>query len=233
VGDGTVGEVWVRAPQVGGGYWAKPAASRDVFEARIAGEPHDTTYLRTGDAGMLAEGELFVLGRFKDAIVLNGVNHQPEPIETTVAVAGAAQRLVTVAAVGVSIDGRERLVVVAEVGARPSPHPSSFAEMCRALRAAVHRAHDLMVHAIVLVPHLTLPRTTSGKVRRYKVKELFLSGRLNIVRADGVVSGEIVAASRGSTDAARRKKRGGGALADEHTVVATVKTLAAGARRRR
>ncbi|HLF24172.1 MAG TPA: fatty acyl-AMP ligase, partial [Burkholderiales bacterium] len=209
VPDGAVGEVWVHAPQVGRGYWGKPAASRDAFEARIAGETKDFTYLRTGDAGVMADGELFVLGRYKDAIILNGVNHQPEPIEATVAAAGTAQRLGTVAAVGVSIDGRERLVVVAEIGARLSPQPSSLAEICRELRAAIHRVHDLAVHTIVLVPHLTLPRTTSGKVRRHRVKELFLSCRLNVLRADGVVSGEDAAAPGRSANDARRKPGGG------------------------
>ena len=202
VSDGTVGEVWVHAPQVGRGYWAKPDASRDVFDARIAGESHDTTYLRTGDAGILADGELYVLGRYKDAIILNGVNHQPEPIETTVALAGAAQRLGMAAAIGASIDGRERLVVVAEVGARSSRQPSSLAQICAAIRTAVHRAHDVAVHTVVLVPHLTLPRTTSGKVRRHRVKELFLSGRLNILREDGAVSGEnAIAPDRSANDA--------------------------------
>ncbi|MFL6647552.1 MAG: fatty acyl-AMP ligase [Sulfurifustaceae bacterium] len=187
--DGAVGEIWVRAPQVGGGYWGKPAATRDAFEASIAGESPDAKYLRTGDAGMLADGELFVLGRFKDAIILNGVNHQPEPIEATVAAAGVAQRLGMAAAVGVAVDGRERLVVVVEVATRPTPPPSSLVEICRDLRTAIHRAHDLPVHTIVLVPHLSLPRTTSGKVRRHKVKELFLSDRLNVLHAEGAVEG--------------------------------------------
>lgn len=201
VHEGTVGEIWVRAPQVGGGYWGKPAASREVFEARLAGEPHDAAYLRTGDAGLLAEGELFVLGRFKDAIILNGVNHQPEAIEATIALAGAAQRLGAAAAIGVAIDGRERLVVAVEVGVRLARHPSDLAEICRALRAAVHRAHDLAVHTVVLVPYLVLPRTTSGKVRRHKVKELLLAGRLNILRTDGLVSGTDATAPRPSADA--------------------------------
>lgn len=187
VREGAVGEIWVRAPQVGGGYWGQPETSREVFEARIAGEPHDVTYLRTGDAGMLTDGELFVLGRYKDAIILNGVNHQPAPIEATVAHAGATYPLGTAAAIGVPIDGRERLVVIAEVGARLSRQPSNLEEICRTLSAAVHRAHDLVVHAVVLVPHLSLPRTTSGKVRRHKVKEMYLSRRLNALCEDGAV----------------------------------------------
>lgn len=212
VEDGTVGEIWLRAPQVGLGYWGKPAASREVFEARLVGESRGAAYLRTGDAGVLADGEIYVLGRYKDAIILNGVNHQPEPIEATVVRTFAAQQLRTVAAVGVSIDGRERLAVVAEVSARSSADASSLAAMCRELRAAVHRAHDLAVHAVVLVPHLSLPRTTSGKVRRHRVKALVLSDRLNAVYKDGAVSDEIAgkatdAAQRESGDEAQLRKK--------------------------
>jgi acyl-CoA synthetase (AMP-forming)/AMP-acid ligase II len=207
VPQGTVGEVWVRAPHVASGYWGKPIASRETFEARIVGESHDATYLRTGDAGMLADGELFVLGRFKDAIILNGVNHQPEPIEATIVAVGVTQRVGTSAAIGVLIDGRERLVVLAEVAARSSQQLSNVAEICRHLRSAIHRAHDLGVHTIVLVPQFTLPRTTSGKVRRFKVKELFLSGQLEVLHADTTVSGENATKHGRSTDGARREKR--------------------------
>lgn len=185
--EGAVGEIWVHAPQVGRGYWGKPAISRDMFEARVAGEAHGVTYLRTGDAGMMVDGELFVLGRFKDAIILNGVNHQPEPIEATVAAAAAAPRVAMAAAIGVPIGGRERLVVITEVGARSMRETPAFEELCRELRAAIHHAHGLAAHAIVLVPHFALPRTTSGKVRRHKVKELFLSDRLNVIHVDGTM----------------------------------------------
>lgn len=195
VADGSIGEIWVRAPQVGRGYWGKAELTREMFEARMAGPANPGTYLRTGDAGMLADGELFVLGRYKDAIILNGINHQPEPIEATVAAAGTAQRLGAAAAIGVPIAGRERLVVVAELGVRASRQPSNLAEACRTVRAAVHRAHDLPVHTIVLVPYLSLPRTTSGKVRRHKVKELFVSGRLDVLGVDGALAPEGAAAA--------------------------------------
>ncbi|HEX7045757.1 MAG TPA: fatty acyl-AMP ligase [Burkholderiales bacterium] len=187
VPDGAVGEIWVSAPQVGAGYWGKPDASREVFAARPAGASDGPVFLRTGDAGMLVDGELHVLGRYKDAIILNGVNHQPEPIEATVALAGSTQRLGTAAAVGVPLDGRERLVVVAELGGRALPAPAALAELCREVRAAIYRVHDLAVHTLVIVPYLSLPRTTSGKVRRHKVKQLFLAGRLNVVHADGTL----------------------------------------------
>jgi len=187
VPDGAVGEIWVSAPQVGAGYWGKPEASREVFAARPAGVSDGPVFLRTGDAGMLVDGELHILGRYKDAIILNGVNHQPEPIEATAALAGSTHRLGAVAAVGVPLDGRERLVVVAELGGRALPAPAALAELCREVRAAIYRVHDLAVHTLVIVPYLSLPRTTSGKVRRHKVKQLFLAGRLNVVHADGTL----------------------------------------------
>lgn len=154
VPEGAVGEIWVRAPQVGQGYWGKPEASREVFQARLADEADGGPFLRTGDAGMLAEGELYVLGRYKDAIILNGVNHQPEPIEATIAAAGAPERLGAVAAIGAAIEERERLVVVAEIGARVAPPATRLAAICKGARRAVHRQHDLAVHTVVLVPYL-------------------------------------------------------------------------------
>ncbi|HEY8554025.1 MAG TPA: fatty acyl-AMP ligase [Burkholderiales bacterium] len=187
VPDGAVGEIWVSAPQVGAGYWGKPVASREVFAARPAGVPDGPVFLRTGDAGMLVDGEVYVLGRYKDAIILNGVNHQPEPIEATTVLAGSTHRLNTAAAVGVPLDGRERLVIVAELGGRTVPAAAALAELCRDVRAAIHRTHDLAVHTLVIVPYLSLPRTTSGKVRRHKVRQLFLGGRLSVVYADGAL----------------------------------------------
>ena len=205
VREGAVGEIWVHAPQVGGGYWGKPGVSREIFEARIAGESSDTAYLRTGDAGMFADGELFVLGRYRDTIILNGVNHQPEPIEATVAAAGTALRIGTSAAISVLIDGRERLVVVAESTARSPRQLTNVADVFRNLRAAIHRAHDLGVHTLALVPQFSLPRTTSGKVRRHKVRELFLSDQLDVLHLDTTVSGKVARNQPG--DATDQQKR--------------------------
>src|SRR6185503_15894115 len=69
-----IGEIWVRSPSVGKGYFQKPEATREIFEARLAGQPKRGPFLRTGDLGFLDKGELFVTGRSKDLIIVRGVN---------------------------------------------------------------------------------------------------------------------------------------------------------------
>ncbi len=76
-----VGEVWVRSPSVGAGYWRQPEPSRAVFGTTLA--DGSGPWLRTGDLGFLDDGELFVTGRHKDLIVVRGENHYPQDIEQT------------------------------------------------------------------------------------------------------------------------------------------------------
>ena len=76
---GTVGEIWVSGPSVGGGYWGRPALSAEVFAAQVQGRA--TPHLRTGDLGFLHDGELFVTGRLKDVIIRKGRNFYPQDLE--------------------------------------------------------------------------------------------------------------------------------------------------------
>ena len=85
VGGGGVGEIWVAGQSTCQGYWNKPELSEQVFDNSIADDSNGAySYLRTGDLGFLAEGELFVCGRLKDIIILRGQNYYPEDLETAV-----------------------------------------------------------------------------------------------------------------------------------------------------
>jgi acyl-CoA synthetase (AMP-forming)/AMP-acid ligase II len=114
--DGEVGEIWVRGPNVASGYWQKPEESEAVFGGRLA--DGSGPYLRTGDLGYLRGGQLFVTGRLKDLIILNGRNYHPEDIERVVEKASPALRPGSSAAFCIEREGREVLVVVAEVERR-------------------------------------------------------------------------------------------------------------------
>ncbi len=81
--DHQVGEVWVRSPSVGMGYWGKEEETERAFRGRLASDK-STDFLRTGDLGFLDKGELFVTGRLKDLIIVRGVNRYPQDIELTV-----------------------------------------------------------------------------------------------------------------------------------------------------
>ncbi|HYG65657.1 MAG TPA: fatty acyl-AMP ligase, partial [Thermoanaerobaculia bacterium] len=172
LGDGAVGEIWVAGPSVAAGYWERPGASAETFGARLAGE-EGPPFLRTGDLGFLAVGELYVTGRIKDLIIVRGRNLYPQDIERTAEGAHRALRPGGGAAFSVEVDGEERLVVAAEVERRSE---SEAPRAAAAVRRAVVEEHEVQVHEVVLLAAGTLPRTSSGKVRRGACRAAYLAG---------------------------------------------------------
>jgi acyl-CoA synthetase (AMP-forming)/AMP-acid ligase II len=175
VPDGTVGEVWVSGPNVAAGYWRQPDQSRHTFDAAVPGEPGP--WLRTGDLGLFADGELFITGRRKDLVIVDGRNHYPQDIEYTVEHAHAAVRRHAAAAFAVSTVDGERLVVLAE-RARDAD-PALDAEVTAAVRAAVSGEHGIGVHDLVLLDPGAVPRTSSGKVSRSACRATYLAREVN------------------------------------------------------
>jgi 8-amino-7-oxononanoate synthase len=174
---GRVGEIWVRGASVAGGYWNRPDLSATCFRATLAGaEPG--AHLRTGDLGFVDGGELYVVGRLKDLIIVRGLNYHPEDIELTVERADPA--LVPAGGVAFSseVGQQERLVIVHEVRARGA---GDEAILSRA-QAAVSMEHGIALHRLVLVPRKSIPRTTSGKVQRGLCRQMLERGELTILR---------------------------------------------------
>ncbi|MFI6174132.1 fatty acyl-AMP ligase [Nonomuraea sp. NPDC051191] len=180
---GRVGEVWITGRSVARQYWGRPVESEQVFRARLAdadgdGEP----WLRTGDLGYLDEGELFLVGRLKDLVVVDGRNHYPEDIEQVVE--GSHEHLRPHGCAAFSVDGpiEEQVVVVAEVEialARRTGAGLDADAVIRQVRKAVAEKCDVRVHEVVLVRPGGVPRTTSGKIRRGACRRDFLAGTLN------------------------------------------------------
>src|SRR5690606_30552605 len=79
---GRVGEIWLQGENVAEGYWRKPAETEQTFGGVIAGTPGG--WLRTGDLGAMFDGELFIIGRIKDVLIVDGRNHYPDDIEATI-----------------------------------------------------------------------------------------------------------------------------------------------------
>jgi acyl-CoA synthetase (AMP-forming)/AMP-acid ligase II/acyl carrier protein len=175
-GAGEIGEVWVRGASVARGYWGRADASRETFAARVASEG---PFLRTGDLGCVVDGELFITGRAKDLILVRGRNHYPQDLELSVERCHPAVRPGCVAAFSVDVDGEERLVVVAELddACAPSTRPA----VLDAVRAAVTAQHDVSVHAVELLRARSIPKTSSGKLRRRACRQGFVEGSLDVL----------------------------------------------------
>ncbi|MGP4024302.1 fatty acyl-AMP ligase [Actinomadura sp. 3N407] len=178
--DGGVGEIWVHGPNVAAGYWGRPEATRETFEAELKdpGELPGGPWLRTGDLGVLHRGELFVTGRIKDLVIVDGRNHYPQDIEFTVSGAHKAIRSEYTCAVSVDTGETEGLVVIAERNRRVPIALLDPGEVAQAVRTAVKQQHDLRVHDFVLIEPGGLLRTSSGKIARSACRLAYLDETL-------------------------------------------------------
>lgn len=173
--DERIGEIWVANPAVAKGYWKRAADSRRVFGAMLAGTKK-RLYLRTGDLGFLRGGELFVTGRIKDVIILNGHNYYPEDIEETAGNSQSGLRPEGCCAFAVETGDEPRLVMAIELprGMQKSPLDGQRETVVR----AIHEAHQVRVDDVVWLRPRGIPRTSSGKFRRAACRDAYLKGTL-------------------------------------------------------
>src|SRR5436305_2126053 len=134
---GMVGEIWLHGDNLAAGYWRKPQQTQKTFGGQLVDPSSGTPlgpWLRTGDLGTIYDGELFIIGRIKDLLIVDGRNHYPDDIEaTTQEISGGR-----VAAISIE-DGRsERLVVIAEM--KDKGNSEEMQERLRTVRAQVTSA---------------------------------------------------------------------------------------------
>ena len=174
---GKIGEVWLHGDHVAAGYWHNPKLS-ELFAAQL-GEPSAGTpkgpWLRTGDLGVMFDDELFIIGRIKDLLIVDGRNHYPDDIEATVAEFTGGR----VAAISVPDEATEKLVVIAELKKQIEPTAAGreWTEVLESVKqqvtSAISMTHSVRLADLALVGPGSLPLTTSGKVRRAASVELY------------------------------------------------------------
>ncbi|HKI02560.1 MAG TPA: AMP-binding protein, partial [Thermoanaerobaculia bacterium] len=198
---GEVGEIWIAGPNVAAGYWARPEESAEAFGAYA--EDGSGPYLRTGDLGFLAAGELFVAGRRKDLIILRGRNLYPQDLELTAEAAHAALRPGSGAAFSVEREGEERLVLVHELerSANAMVRREGIAAVAAAVRAAIAEEHEAQVADLVLVKLGSVPKTSSGKVQRHACRDAYLAGTLAVIAQSAAGDGSEEDLEHGATAA--------------------------------
>lgn len=170
-----IGEVWLRGPSVAQGYWQAPRATSETFAAVV--EPDGAgPYLRTGDLGLLRDGELFVTGRRKELVVVAGRNVHPPDVEAALNRCHPAVRPGCGVAFALEDAGTEALAVVQEV--RPDTPSTDLGELAAAVRRAVVAECEVAPARVVLVGPGTVPKTSSGKLRRLECRRRLLAGEL-------------------------------------------------------
>nr|WP_024802643.1 long-chain-fatty-acid--AMP ligase FadD32 [Nocardia sp. BMG51109] len=192
--DGEVGEIWLHGENMGIGYWGRDDETEATFRNRLSarqpgshaeGTAADATWMRTGDFGVYHAGELYITGRVKDLVIVDGRNHYPQDLEMSAQESSNALRPGFVAAFSVGgnelpaserSSGSEHLVIVAERGsgaAKLDPEP-----IAETVRTAIAKRHGVTVRDLLLVPAGSIPRTSSGKIARRACKTAYLEGTL-------------------------------------------------------
>jgi acyl-CoA synthetase (AMP-forming)/AMP-acid ligase II len=178
---GAIGEIWSHGQNNCLGYWEKPGQTEHTFRATLAspspGTP-DGPWLRTGDLGFISDGELFIIGRIKDLLIVRGRNHYPDDIEATIGEITGGR----VAAIGVEEDQTEQLVAIIEVKKRGDTEEAvaeNLLTIKRDVTAAISQSYGLSAADLVLVPRGSIPITTSGKIRRASCAEQYRNRQFN------------------------------------------------------
>ncbi|TGD89310.1 fatty-acid--CoA ligase [Mycolicibacterium sp. CH28] len=203
--DGQIGEIWISGQNMGSGYWNKPEATRETFQntlksrtspSHAEGAADEATWVRTGDLGAFHDGDLYITGRVKDLVIIDGRNHYPQDLEYSAQEATKAVRTGFVAAFSVpanqlpdevfenahaglkrdASDSSEQLVIVAERA--PGSHKLDLAPIADDIRAAIAVRHGVTVRDVLLTPAGAIPRTSSGKIGRRACRSAYLDGSL-------------------------------------------------------
>lgn len=180
--DGAIGEVWLQGDSVGSGYWNKPELSEETFRARLAGAPGaDRGWLRTGDLAAIVDGELFIVGRLKEMLIVRGRNLFPQELEHEAREAHPALAGLVGAVFGVDAPD-EQAVLVHEVD--PKLPAEDLRSVAAAVTAHLSTAFGVPARNILLVRRGTVGRTTSGKIERTGMRRRFLAGEIEALHTE-------------------------------------------------
>jgi len=178
--DGRIGEVWIRGGSVAQGYWGKPGETRRTFRAVTAGG--DGGFLRTGDLGAFRDGELYITGRIKEMLIIHGRNLYPQDIEREIKTLDTAfaDRPASVFSVPVR---QEEIVVVQEL--RPAGRRGDdLLGLARSVKMSIGQRLGVRVANVVFVRPGQVRKTTSGKIQRTLMRELFMTDALESLYED-------------------------------------------------
>lgn len=181
--DGQVGEIWVSGQSVSVGYWRNREATCAVFGARLEDEEPgqgQPAWLRTGDLGFVMDDQLVVTGRIKELMIIRGRNVHPADVEQAAQDCDSRLRRGCGVAFLAADHGDDGVVLVQETRADPE---TASAELLPAVRRSMAERMNVPLAAIVLVTPRTVPKTSSGKLRRLACRELYLSGSLQPLAA--------------------------------------------------
>lgn len=177
--DMVIGEIWLKGPSVTKGYWKNKEKTQESFKAYL--DNGDGPFFRTGDLGFLKNGNLYVTGRLKDLIIIRGKNIYPEDLEIKVQKSNVLFQNSFSAAFSAQVNNQEEVVILQEVDRRMMKSLDVTA-VTKDVRNTLICMFQININDVVLLPPGSIPRTSSGKVRRKTAKTHYESGKFEQFR---------------------------------------------------
>ena len=174
-----VGEIWISGAAVADGYWNQQGECENVFHGTLDNKKN-RCYLKTGDMGFLFNDQLYVTGRRRDRISINGCHQYPRDIEHCAEKAQPLFRQRRSVAFSTGDDGSHELVLIVTMAAHGRRHPRND-ELFVPVSAAIHREFGIVPNCIVLTSLQCMDISTTGNVRRTVMKEKYLSDKMDIL----------------------------------------------------
>ena len=173
----TEGFLWFRGPSATTGYYHNEAATQKLLPQGAAKSPGEFAWVDSGDRAYRADGEFYITGRVKDIIIKGGRNLYPHEVEELAArVEGIRKGCIVAFGLKDEASGTEKLIVVAEARDRD---PKNLAPISAAITDQISRGLGLPPDRVELVPPGSIPKTSSGKLRREETRQLFKKGSLS------------------------------------------------------
>jgi 1-acyl-sn-glycerol-3-phosphate acyltransferase len=180
VAERTEGFLWFRGPSGTSGYFENPEATAKLMPQGPAQGEGEYPWLNSGDRAFQADGEIFITGRVKDIIIKGGRNLYPHEVEELAARAeGIRKGCVVAFGLKDASSGTEKLVIVAE---SREENAAKRAKIAAAINDEVSRGLGLPPDRVELIPSGSIPKTSSGKLRRDETKQLYAAGTLTAGR---------------------------------------------------
>lgn len=169
-----LGEIWVNGENVADGYWNNLDETNRIFRHKIKSSPNKV-YLRTGDVGFIDKNELYLVGRLKDIIIVNGKNIYPHDIERLIEAKVKEFpeiKLGSTAVFSLEINNKENLVLAMEIDPEKN-HLFDINKLISAINKLLISEYQMSFYSMNFVKVGNLPKTSSGKLQRNLYKKIF------------------------------------------------------------
>jgi thioester reductase-like protein len=198
-GPGRIGELWLKGPSTAVGYWKNEEETRNTFGA--SHPEAKGSFLRTGDLAAIEDGHLFITGRLKELIIVNGHNLYSTDLHQTVKNEIPELKLAPFVTFSILQDQREKIVSVAELAPRD---PEEFQRLAGEVASAISGTWEFAPDDVVFVPERSLPRTDTGKIQLLKTRQAYQENRLDVLFSLASKSGPAAAVVAPASETERR-----------------------------